>query len=401
MCTLSVNELLDVVLCLDRVTIDAMVLVTRKFRHASSLVPRGACLRELNYVQVYCSYPPTRRFRRLRKLARRLMHKDVRGEVQLQFRTKPSPCNVVGLYKRKGVDVLAEKLSNLLQTSTIQLLTLESASRCALPTNFMETLTRNRSTTGFIGRLRYVPELPNHIVERLPVASGQVLEVELRTFRPSSGVRHKTSEEFVRHAIGSGVLRLKACTKEDGFRQTVDPSDVTEETILDFCFGKRAEAFHDDGNRELWLENAVVSSAFLRKFVEACERSYHVVDIKVFLHGAVCAQVDFDDIAWLSHFPAPCDSFGDVPLRVRCYERHNLLMLQRGSSSHSVFDGKETFLTFDEDFEQAGALIAPEVQRHIDLLELEDQMRRAKAQGRMVTVMEGYVYIDYQLAGIL
>lgn len=50
--------------------------------------------------------------------------------------------------------------------------------------------------------------------------------------------------------------------------------------------------------------------------------------------------------------------------------------------------------------QQAGALVGA-IQPQIDLLQLEDDMRRAKAEGRTVTVINGCVYFDYQLVAQL
>lgn len=91
------------------------------------------------------------------------------------------------------------------------------------------------------------------------------------------------SEKFVRNCIGRGVRVLKAARKN--WKAAEIPkgvSNVSEDTILDFCFrrnpmrceeqyGERCRLWHAnaaDDTVELWLSYINVSEDFLQRFVQ-------------------------------------------------------------------------------------------------------------------------------------
>lgn len=148
MSLLSSDELLDVLLYLDRLTIDSFSFASRKLSHSSAIVPLGLCLRIFEHLKLTCSYRARQRFERLRRTVRRLLQQDPRGSKRFFLRTKPTSDYLLVNYEVKHVDVLLARLLKILETSCVDLFVIESGPGCAIPTYFLDALHRNRFKTG-------------------------------------------------------------------------------------------------------------------------------------------------------------------------------------------------------------------------------------------------------------
>ncbi|VDK82499.1 unnamed protein product [Litomosoides sigmodontis] len=96
-----------------------------------------------------------------------------------------------------------------------------------------------------------------------------------------------------------------------------------------------------------------------------------------------------------------------------CSRKYQQQIVQFDSLQHQLHYHNEQQRPIDENFcsnspydvrvgvamvmEQARALV--EVPLGMDVLALEDQIRKAKAEGRTVTITNGRVYFDYRLIG--
>lgn len=165
MTLLSSDEIVDVLLYLDRMNIDTASFTSRKFLHSSELVPIGACLRTFEYVKVTCSYRPRQRFERLRRAVRRLLRADTRGSKRLYLHTKPKSEYLRVIYKLRRLEVLLERLLRILQSSNIHLLVIDSGPGCTLPTYFLHALHSNRLKTGLVHRLHFRPNIGNLLIQ--------------------------------------------------------------------------------------------------------------------------------------------------------------------------------------------------------------------------------------------
>ncbi|KAH7701312.1 hypothetical protein AAVH_31553, partial [Aphelenchoides avenae] len=184
---------------------------------------------------------------------------------------------------------------------------------------------------------------------KLPLISGRIVEIDL--CRCGELTPKTISDSFLQHAITSGVLRLRASYVKDNNDEISrlrwsgldGPSKVREGTIFEFCFAKRDKRHVDDGRRELWLNGLSLKAGFLRRFIEACNASDHVVNIKAYFHGDVCHQ-DISDLPWRWDESLELGVLvsGDVPLSVRVRRSDNLILIHRGPLQESVFESKRS-----------------------------------------------------------
>ncbi|KAH7710012.1 hypothetical protein AAVH_22705 [Aphelenchoides avenae] len=161
--------------------------------------------------------------------------------------------------------------------------------------------------------------VPPSVFEAIPFLAAEVASLQFSypsnlTLRPTP-VRQ--SEKLLRNCIERGVYTLKLIDKERHCRVPYKPreksSDISEETILEFCFASRNIRPDRPEQVELWLNWVNLSPEFLSRFVQASEICDSDHNVKLLVRVANVGQQDlsqfrrYDLTDWYSVFGI-CDS---------------------------------------------------------------------------------------------
>ncbi|KAH7713675.1 hypothetical protein AAVH_18953 [Aphelenchoides avenae] len=308
---LGQDELADVFVLLDRIALDALLVVSRKVCSTVQSLPLYARRRSMSLVCIAVT-----------------SHRGKLRRILGRFQKKPRPHEVYALtgFEHRddlkvhfGNDALQER-GRLRPIQTV----LPSPEACyrflshALPISRITELRLNFRPVSSAIANAFQPANDRHgCIERLIIDVNDLRRIEPTTFENlpllSGSVHHlefkgrispqQQSDRFVRNCMRRCVRALKAASKTWAARKVPrGVCDVREDTILEFCFRSDFGEHHEvcQGKWsisrlpevQLWLNFVSLSSVFLQRFVRASEDCPSDHKVWLFLCGDNLDRLD-------------------------------------------------------------------------------------------------------------
>ncbi|KAH7702933.1 hypothetical protein AAVH_29901, partial [Aphelenchoides avenae] len=188
------------------------------------------------------------------------------------------------------------------------------------------------------------------VLEALPFLAAEIASLQL--YCPTNPKSQLTpahqSEKLLRNCIDRGVYSLKL-VQEDGLGKpcipTEESSDVSEETILEFCFAPGNARPDRPTQVELWLDWIDLSPEFLSRFIQASESCDSDHTVKLLLRGANVGKQDWSQLRHQDSHSSRWDYIGDS---LWTHEGKYALRVVRSLQEGFFFAHRSTLFPADE-----------------------------------------------------